>query len=331
MADFAPLETEKKSFWKRPEGVTGLIFLTAILAGLALIGYSILINFGTIMSIVASVLIVGSLLYMAIDPKMRNLVWYLYKNTMRKITGFFITIDPIGILKNYVDDLEDNLKKMSKQIGAIRGQMRKLKTMVETNNREIDENMKIASVAKKQKNQKALTLATRKASRLRDSNAKYQNLYDKMKVIHRILAKMYSNSEILLEDTRDQVMIKEQERKAIRASHSAMKSAMSVISGDPDKRAMFDAAMEVVADDVANKVGEMERFMDMSSNFMENMDIQNGIFEEKGIKMLEEWEKKSTLMLMGEEGGSLDLESPRAEPEMRQNADEDNSYDGLFD
>ena len=332
MADFAPLESGKqKSFWKRPEGVTGLIFLTAILAGLGLVGYSILMNFGTIMSIVASVLIVGSLLYMAIDPKMRNLVWYLYKNTMRKITGFFITIDPIGILKNYIDDLESNLKKMSKQIGAIRGQMRKLKTMVETNQREIDENMKIASVAKKQSNQKALTLATRKASRLRDSNTKYENLYNKMKVIHRILAKMYSNSEILLEDTRDQVMIKEQERKAIRASHSAMKSAMSVISGDPDKRAMFDAAMEVVADDVANKVGEMERFMDMSSGFMENMDIQNGIFEEKGIKMLEEWEKKSTLMLMGDEGGSLDLESPRAEPEMRQSSDDDNSYEGLFD
>lgn len=332
MADFAPLQSEnKKSFWKRPEGVTGLIFLVAILAGLGLLGYTILANIGTIFSIVASVLVVGSLLYMAIDPKMRNLVWYLYKNTMRKITGFFITIDPIGILKNYVDDLEDNLKKMSKQIGAIRGQMRKLKTMVETNEREIDENMKIASVAKKQSNQKALTLATRKASRLKDSNKKYQNLYNKMKVIHRILAKMYSNSEILLEDTRDQVMIKEQERKAIRASHSAMKSAMSVISGDPDKRAMFDAAMEVVADDVANKVGEMERFMDMSSSFMENMDIQNGIFEEKGIKMLEEWEKKSTLMLMGEEGGSLDLESPRAEPELRQGSDDDNSYENLFD
>lgn len=55
---------------------------------------------------------------------------------------------------------------------------------------------------------------------------------------------MYSNSEILLEDTKDQVRVKEQERKAIRASHSAMKSAMSIIKGDPDKRAMFDQAMQ---------------------------------------------------------------------------------------
>ena len=84
---------------------------------------------------------------------------------------------------------------------------------------------------------------------------------------------MYQNSEILLEDTKDQVNLKEQERKAIRASHSAMKSAMSVISGDPDQRAMFDMALESIADDVANKVGEMERFMEMSSSFMDSVDL----------------------------------------------------------
>ena len=48
---------------------------------------------------------------------------------------------------------------------------------------------------------------------------------------------MYENSEILVEDIQDQVKVKEQERKAIRASHSAMRSAMNVINGDADKRA----------------------------------------------------------------------------------------------
>lgn len=110
---------------------------------------------------------------------------------------------------------------------------------------------------------------------------------------------MHQNSEILVEDTKDQVQLKEQERKAIRASHSAMKSAMSVISGDPDKRAMFDSAMEAITDDVANKV-EMEQFMEMSANFMQTIDLQNGVFEEEGLQMLEKWEQESTLLLMGD-------------------------------
>ena len=152
-----------------------------------------------------------------------------------------------------------------------------------------------------------------------------------------IFDKMHQNSEILLEDTKDQVKLKEQERKAIRASHSAMKSAMSVISGDPDKRAMFDAAMESITEDVANKVGEMEEFMEMSADFMDSVDLQNGIFEEKGLKMLEEWEKKSTLLLLNSGTESvdniLDLDGDRTMPEAqkRTNKNSDSKYDNLFD
>ena len=149
--------------------------------------------------------------------------------------------------------------------------------------------------------------------------------------MNRILTKMYSNSEILLEDTRDQVKVKEQERKAIRASHGAMKSAMSVISGDPDKRAMFDAALEAINDDVANKVGEMERFMEMSANFMESVDLQNGVFEEEGLRMLEKFEKESTLLLLGD-NDTLDLNAPQKEAQYRNEDKGSNSnYENLFE
>ena len=104
---------------------------------------------------------------------------------------------------------------------------------------------------------------------------------------------------------KDQVEVKEQERKAIHASHSAMKSAMSIISGDKDQRAMFDMALEAIADDVSQKVGEMERFMDMSSSFMDSVDLQNGVFEEEGMKMLEKWEKEGVSLILGNEKESF--------------------------
>ena len=47
---------------------------------------------------------------------------------------------------------------------------------------------------------------------------------------------------------------------------------------------MFEAALEAVANDVSEKVGEMERFMEMSENFMASIDLRNGIFEEAGLK-----------------------------------------------
>ena len=332
MANFPSTEIKPKTFWQKPEGTTGAIFLAAIIGGIGylLFKYSaaILAMLTNTLGIVALLAVLGVIIYMVLDPKWRTLVSYMYKSIMRWITGVFVTIDPIGILKNYISDLQDNLQKMGTQIGNLKGQMRKLVTIVDENNKEINNSMLIAKKAKEQNNESAMLLASRKAARLQESNEKYTALHNKMTILFRVLTKMYSNSEILIEDTTDQVKVKEQERTAIRASHSAMRSAMSIIKGDADKRAMFDQAMEVIADDVANKVGEMERFMEMSSSFMNSIDLQNGVFEEQGLKMLEEYEKNSTLMLLGGKEKTDDvLELKQPEIQTREG---NSSYDNLF-
>lgn len=332
-------EFKQKSFWKRPEGVTGMIFMLALVAG----GGFLIYNFWPLitqllantLSLFATIALVGILVYMIVDPKTRTLISYMYKSAMRWITGLFVQLDPIGILKSYVEDLEKNLSKLRQQIGKLRGQMRHLQGLMEKNDREIEQQMQLAAAAKAQDKNQQMILSSRKAARLKESNKKYQELLQKIEILYRILQRMDASSEVLLEDTRDQVRIKEQERKAIRASHSAMKSAMSVMSGDPDKRAMFDAAMEAVADDVATKVGEMERFMEMSANVMDSVDLQNGIVEEKGLKMLEAWEQESALLL--ESGSSpserLELKNPGSratESTTRSAESKSEGYDNFF-
>lgn len=309
-----PLDTsgfQKKSFWKRPEGIAGAIFLIALLLGGGYLLYlalpALVAMAQNVLYLTVMLLVLAAILYMVFDPRMRTLISYMYKSMMRSLTSWFVTIDPIGILKSYIEDLEKNLRNMSQQIGTVRGQVRKLKTMIEDNNEDIQQQMAIASKAREKDMEKQMVLASRKAARLQESNKKYDELAKKLEILHRVLTKMYSNSEILLEDTKDQVRVKEEERKAIRASHSAMKSAMNVIRGDSDKRVMFDRALEVIADDVANKVGEMERFMELSSGFMDSIDLQNGVFEEQGLKMLEKWEKESTMLLLGEGEGTKDF------------------------
>ena len=328
---------EQKSFWQRPEGITGLLFMAAAVIGGGVLLSSLL---PTLIVLAQNTLYLADMLaalavivYLVLDPKMRNLVWYMYKSVMRAITGMFVKIDPISILKSYIEDLEDTLRSMSKQIGALRGQMRQLKGTMDSNETEIRKNMTIAERAKKQNDDKNVALSARKAGRLQDANAKYEVLYKRMEVLYRILTKMYENSELVLEDTKDQVNLKEQEYKAIAASHSAIRSAMSVISGDPDQRALYDQALEALADDIGQKVGEMERFMDTSKNLMASIDLQNGVFEDEGLQMLEKWESESPLLAPADKAGKkaplekpLDLNTPPKEI-LR----EDNDYTKLFD
>lgn len=341
MAQYKP-----KSFWQKPEGITGAIVLGGLLLGAGwTISNSIaaIVAFtSTTLGLLISLLVLGLLIFMALDSKARALVSYMYKSTMRWITGLFIKIDPIAILHGYIQDLKDNLKSMRKQIGKLRGQMHKLKEVILNNNKEINSNLTLAKEAKANNEKNQMILKSRKAGRLKESNIKLEALLKKMEIMYRVLNKMYDNSYILVEDIEDQVKVKEQERKAIMASNSAMKSAMSIIKGDSDKRAMFDQALEAVADDVANKVGEMEQFMSISENFMQSIDLQNGIFEEEGLKMLEKWEEQGVSLLLGnekefiisevereEDNQILKLEHPVEEKEPVQRSG--NQYDSFFD
>ncbi|MEO7175163.1 MAG: hypothetical protein ABIV51_04935 [Saprospiraceae bacterium] len=338
MQDFKP-----KTFWNRPEGKTGALFMAGIIVGGGVLLYKALPYLITLASntlyLAGILLVLGALLYMILDPKMRNLVWYMYQSIMRWVTGIFVQIDPIGILKSYVDDLKDNLSKMNVQISKLRGQMHKLKEIIMNNQKEIKTNLSMASQAKDTNKDAMMILKSRKAGRLQDSNVRLEDLYKKMEILYRVLTKMYENSEIMLEDIQDQVVVKEQERKAIRASHSAMKSAMNIIAGDKDQRYMFDMALEAIADDVSQKVGEMERFMEMSNNFMDSVDLQNGVFEEEGLKMLEKWEKEGVSLLLGSEKDKLILDANDENKELDLNApikmeravEHKNQYDTFFE
>jgi len=338
------MEDKPKTFWQRPEGETGLIVLIAAIAGGGLLlaqALPFLIALtSNVITLAALLLVLGALIFMVLDPKMRNLIWYMYKSVMRWVTGLFVQIDPIGILKNYVEDLRENLRKMNRQISMLRGQMHKLQELIINNRKEIQSNLQLASKAKAADKQAMMILKSRKAGRLRDSNIKYEDLYRKMEILYRVLTKMYENSQILMEDIKDQVDVKEQERKAIHASHSAMRSAMSVISGDKDKRAMFDQALEAIADDVSQKVGEMERFMEVSENFMQSIDLQNGVFEEEGLRMLEQWETEGASLLLGsaketliseanDDSNVLDLKTPVKEAVRSES--HRNQYDTFFE
>ena len=114
-----------KGFWDRPEGVTGGLFMAAIVLGG---GYLLYKALPTLISLAENTLYLAGILaalagliYVVLDPKMRNLVWYMYKSVMRWVTGLFVQLDPIGILKSYIEDLKDNLGSMNTQISKLNG------------------------------------------------------------------------------------------------------------------------------------------------------------------------------------------------------------------
>ncbi len=314
-----------KSFWSKKEGTTGMIVL-ALLIGAGVYGFSAILPWlitllqNTIHTVFLAATL-GVLIFIVTDKRVRNLAKYMFKSVMRAITSVFITIDPIGILRNYVSDLERNIREMTEQLGALRGQMRTLQEEMRKNDQVREESLKAAKMAQERGKKSAFVLKARKAGRLQESNMTYKNLYVKMEMLYRVLSKMLEAAQFWYEDLSDEVDVKIRERKMILQGYSVFKKAQKVIQGDPDAKELFDQTLEYMAEDYGQKLGEIEHFMDISQGFIESVDLQNGIYEEDALKELENWEQKTDSLVLGDqkevlllksadEADKLDLDAP---------------------
>jgi hypothetical protein len=134
-------------------------------------------------------------------------------------------------------------------------------------------------------------IEARKAGRRRDGTIKLSDLLTKLQKIHEVLKKMFEVSGYVIEDLKDDVQQKEIEYTTIKQAHAALVSSMSILNGDPNERAMFELALEKMEEEVSMKLGTMDRFMDMSAGLVASINIEQGIFAEDGMLMLEEYER----------------------------------------
>ena len=301
-----PEKFSPKSFWERKEGTTGMVLGIPLLGLLGwgfykALPYLITLMQNTITFIGLSVVATALFYAFVIDRRIWTLMWYGYKSLMRLLTRTWATIDPIGILRNYVSDLRDKADNMYKQINKLGGQMKILSEQINENERNWNKNLSLAASAQKQKLDAQVRLKSRKAGRLAESNMTLQTLYTKMEILHRVLVKMYESCKYMIEDLSDEVDVQEQKRAVLLASYSAFKSALGIINGDKDKKEVFDQALEYLANDYGSKIGEITSFMDLSKDFMESIDLQNCVFKDEAMKQLEAWEKKTSSLVLGDE------------------------------
>lgn len=289
-----------KNFWDRPEGNTGLAFL-AVAGAAAVVGLYYALPF--IITLLANTLyavLLGTALFAVVvtlmNDKFRFLCSTAFQSVMRWFTGWFVAVDPIGILKGYLTQMQDRLRKIEQHIRELAGQIMKLRNNISSRKEHVDEFLRLAKAAKKNGLMDRAALESNKAAREMDFVQKLSVTLEKMESIQSIISKMKQNLIYLYEDTSHEVEIREAEYESIKAASKAMKGAESLIEGDKQKE-LFEQAMEYTANDIANKLGEMDRFMDTSKDFMMSMDLTNAVFNEEGLELLAQWEKNGSSIL----------------------------------
>lgn len=311
-----PSDYKPKTFWERPEGVTGqIVGVAAIAAG----GYGLYHILPYLITLLQSTLYASALgvatvalLYVITDKRFWRLGSYMYQRLMRKITQWFVEIDPIGVMKNYVVELEKKLNNMGARIATLSGMIRACQEEIKKN--EGIKNASLMMVREASKSGKTIVVAeeSRQAGRMQEANVTYQDLLAKMQLLYTVLIKYQEISKFLIKDISREIDVKQRRKQMTDAAYSAIQSAKSIINGDPDAKAMFDLANEYLANDYAMKIGEIEDFVRMSDSFVSTIDLQNGVYEANAMKMIEEWERRGDSILLGADAKRLMIEGSYA-------------------
>ncbi|MGF7218925.1 hypothetical protein GGR92_005104 [Spirosoma lacussanchae] len=339
--DFSQLggktDVEKRSFWSRPEGILGMIVLAGV-AGLGLVYFNRIIEFliratSNVLELALLLGVLGVVIFLITSRDVRTAVFFLFKSLMRSITGTVIQLNPIAIMKIYIDDLRKKRQEMQGQIDTLAGQLVKLNKRISQNNETIKQKFAEANKANGMTDRPGMReqaqLATIEGAGLQEMNEKLLPLQRNITMVLAFMEKVNQSADYIIKETEIKVRLKETEYQIVKESSNALKTAVSIFKGDPDKKFYFDQSMEYIQDDMSQKLGEMKRAMDLSMDFINGVDIQNGILSDKGQALLEAYNKGEFRMVQLDTPGAP---NPITAPQPGQiNPPKDAGYRNLLD
>jgi outer membrane murein-binding lipoprotein Lpp len=322
----------KSSFWSKPEGIASLLFMGAA-GAVALYFWNKVAAF--LIEVTQNTLYLGVLLaalalfiFLLTSKDIRTAVFFLFKTMMRKIAGIIVQLDPIAIMKIYIDDLKEKREKMQGQINTLAGQLVKLNKKINENNDTIKAKFAEANKANQMADRPGMketaSLATIEGAGLQEMNEKLFPLQRNMKTILEFMEKVNKSAEYIIKETEIKVKLKETEYQIVKDSSNALRTAISIFKGNPDKKFYFDESMEYIQNDMSQKLGEMKRAMDLSMDFINAVDVQNGVLSDKGQAMLEAYNSGDFKLIQ--------LDAPAtSSPSKQISPSKDSGYKSLLD
>lgn len=276
---------------KHPKLAKALVYGTCILAGFGLIS-----NLGNIIDFFSVHYDLPNGQYILLRPIIAGILLtpFLFK-TPRKLAGRLFNVikdkvkewitpkeDPMTLLKRYVDDLERNFRNLQTHISKLHTQMAKIKDIMKQNSNEIARSSRLIDEAKRQGRNEVVAVNYNQVGRLTKLNEKYALMMGRMEELNDVLVKMHTYSSYKLNDTKNEIRMKEQEMQALSSGYYAMMSAKNIMEGDYAQNNVYAEATEQLTIDLHTKIAELDNFMQLSSPMFDDMDMQRTLSQLEG-------------------------------------------------
>jgi hypothetical protein len=309
-----------KSFWKRPEGPFGMVALAAVIVAGGVGLYVILPFLITLLTntIYAAALagVVIAILWLAFNPTFRAAVSNLFKNIVRFFASWVVETDPIGILRNNLDDMKKAKYSLDQTLQRFSGSDERLQRSIAAKTEDINnlgrkatkaQQMSAAAADPMERERLALERQTflEQAGMLMQGVKQLQALEDQTSKMLKTFQHWSQIADSKIQRTENKVNFLAEQRKMILDAQATLGVGQQLLRGNPEQLKMVDMALDYLEDDTSRTLGEIREFTRYTDKLLTDDQIESGAAADDAAAKFAEFNQK--LLTSGSQSTGADL------------------------
>lgn len=292
-SDIVNVAKNTVSKWEKPGGTTGMIVL-GVVVGAIVINITPIMNFiaaacASTLSAIGMAAALFLVLYCLFDPRIRNIGSTIYFMIMRKIEGLLVDYDPISIVKRKIMQMNKKIQEITDNMGKLRGLIDKSEKRIQDKKKQCDHDFQLLNKYKENGKAQDAVVYERQVTRLTEVIKNSEARLIQSKQWYEIMGKLKHQAELTVLDATNEVNERVEEWEMIKAQHKAFTSIVGIINGKDDQFSLFTRAMDHMADDISQKLGEMSFIIEETGGLMSKIDMDNLVMSDKANALLAQY------------------------------------------
>ena len=292
-SDIVNVAKNTVSKWEKPGGTTGMIVLGVVVGAIA-INITPIMNFiaaacASTLSAIGMAAALFLVLYCLFDPRIRNIGSTIYFMIMRKIEGLLVDYDPISIVKRKIMQMNNKIQEITDNMGKLRGLIDKSEKRIQDKKKQCDHDFQLLNKYKETGKAQDAAVYELQVTRLTEVIKNSETRLIQSKQWYEIMGKLKHQAELTVLDATNEVNERVEEWEMIKAQHKAFTSIVGIINGKDDQFSLFTRAMDHMADDISQKLGEMSFIIEETGGLMSKIDMDNLVMSDKANALLAQY------------------------------------------
>lgn len=292
-SDIVNVAKNTVSKWEKPGGTTGMIVLGVVVGAIA-INITPIMNFiaaacASTLSAIGMAAALFLVLYCLFDPRIRNIGSTIYFMIMRKIEGLLVDYDPISIVKRKIMQMNNKIQEITDNMGKLRGLIDKSEKRIQDKKKQCEHDFQLLNKYKEAGKAQDAAVYERQVTRLTEVIKNSETRLIQSKQWYEIMGKLKHQAELTVLDATNEVNERVEEWEMIKAQHKAFTSIVGIINGKDDQFSLFTRAMDHMADDISQKLGEMSFIIEETGGLMSKIDMDNLVMSDKANALLAQY------------------------------------------